>query len=120
GFSYVGISIDGIGPTNDAFRGVAGAFDRAVRGIRNCRAVGQKVGLRLTLTPQTAQDLDRIFDFIEAEEIDRACFYHLVPTGRGRGDMMLDPAQTRAALETIFKRTREFAANGKPREILTV
>ncbi|HEX5275481.1 MAG TPA: radical SAM protein [Candidatus Rubrimentiphilum sp.] len=120
GFSYVGISIDGIGPTNDAFRGAAGAYDRAVRGIRNCKAAGQKVGLRLTLTPQTAQDLDEIFDFIEAEGIDRACFYHLVPTGRGRGDMMLDPAQTRTALDTIFKRTREFAANGSPREILTV
>ena len=120
GFSYVGISIDGIGATNDGFRGVAGAFDRAARGIRNCKAVGQKVGLRLTLTPQTVQDLDEIFDFIEAEGIDRACFYHLVPTGRGRGAMMLGPAQTRAALDTIFKRTREFAANGTPREILTV
>lgn len=120
GFSYVGISIDGIGATNDGFRGVSGAFDRAVRGLRNCKEVGQKVGLRLTLTPQTVRDLDRIFDFIEAEDIDRACFYHLVPTGRGRGAMALDAAQTRAALDTIFKRTREFVAGGTPREILTV
>lgn len=120
GFTYVGISIDGIGATNDRFRGVKGAFDRAVRGIRNCKAVGQKVGLRLTLTPQTAADLDRIFDFIEAEDIDRACFYHLVPTGRGRTIEGLTHAQTRAALDTIFRRTREFARSGRPREILTV
>lgn len=120
GFSYVGISLDGIGETNDTFRGVRGAFDRAVRGIRNCKAVGQKVGLRLTLTPQTVTDLDEIFDFIETEGIDRACFYHLVPTGRGRGAMSLSHAQTRAALDTIFTRTREFVARGTPREILTV
>ncbi|HVA34230.1 MAG TPA: radical SAM protein, partial [Candidatus Baltobacteraceae bacterium] len=120
GFAYVGISLDGIGPTNDLFRGVAGAFGRAVRGIRNCKAVGQKVGLRLTLTPSTVADLDAIFDFIEAEEIDRACFYHLVPSGRGRSTTELSHAQARDAVDTIFRRTRQLAATARPREILTV
>ena len=32
GVSYVGISLDGIGPINDKFRGVSGAFERAVTG----------------------------------------------------------------------------------------
>lgn len=120
GFSYVGISIDGIGETNDCFRGVNGAFERAVRGIRNCKAVGQKVGLRLTLTPTTVYDLEAIFDFIEREEIDRACFYHLVPTGRGRSTSELTHEQTRRAVDTIFRRTLAFAREGRPREILTV
>jgi radical SAM protein with 4Fe4S-binding SPASM domain len=120
GFSYVGISIDGIGATNDLFRGVRGAFGRAVRGIRNCKEVGQKVGLRLTLTPSTVVDLDAIFDFIEDEGIERACFYHLVPSGRGRSAQTLDPASARAAVDKIFRRTREFASQGTPREILTV
>jgi len=119
-FAYVGISLDGIGATNDYFRGKTGAFDRAVRGIRNCKAVGQKVGLRLTLTPHTAGDLDAIFDFIEAEGIERACFYHLVSAGRGRTAADLDHEQTRQAVETIFRRTREMAERGDPREILTV
>jgi radical SAM protein with 4Fe4S-binding SPASM domain len=120
GFAYVGISFDGLGATNDRFRGMAGAFDRAVRGIRNLKAVGQKVGLRLTLTPNTIADLDGIFDFIEREGIQRACFYHLVPSGRGKDVVQLDPAATRGALDTIFRRTRELAAKGDPREILTV
>jgi radical SAM protein with 4Fe4S-binding SPASM domain len=120
GFAYVGISIDGIDATNDWFRGVKGAFARAVFGIRHCKAVGQKVGLRLTLTPKTACDLEAIFDFIEVEDIERACFYHLVPTGRGRSVAELTHVQTRAALDTIFRRTREFARKGHPREILTV
>lgn len=120
GFAYVGISLDGIGPTNDAFRGAGGAFDRAVRGIRNCKAVGQKVGLRLTLTPATVADLDAIFDFIEAADVERACFYHLVPSGRGRGSASLSHEQARSAVDTIFRRTRDFARRGRPREILTV
>ena len=45
GFDYVGISIDGIGATNDWFRGVDGAFDAAVRGVRELKKRGVKVGL---------------------------------------------------------------------------
>ncbi len=121
GFTYVGISLDGMGKVNDHFRGMDGAFDRAVAAIRNLKNIGQRVGLRLTLTQQTARDLDRIFDFIEAEQIDRACFYHLVYTGRA-ADIKSDLtySQSRQAMDTIFRRTRDFAARGLPREILTV
>ena len=55
-----------------------------MQGFRHCVAVGQKVGLRLTLTRHTAENLDQLFDFIEREGIDRACFYHLCPAGRGK------------------------------------
>ena len=50
GFDYVGISLDGIGKTNDWFRGQAGAFDAALAGARACLARGIKVGLRYTMT----------------------------------------------------------------------
>ena len=46
GFTYVGISLDGIGEINDHFRGKTGAFDKAVKGFRNCVKVDQRVGLR--------------------------------------------------------------------------
>ncbi|TCL70906.1 radical SAM protein with 4Fe4S-binding SPASM domain [Hydrogenispora ethanolica] len=122
GIQYVGISLDGIGRNNDGFRGVPGAFERAVAGIRNCRAIGQKVGLRLTLNRANYHDLDAIFDFIAAEGIQRVCFYHLVYTGRGR-DLREDDltgAQTRQALDLIIAKTLEFRRRGLPVEILTV
>jgi len=34
GLSYMGVSLDGTGEIHDKFRGVKGAFDAAVRGIR--------------------------------------------------------------------------------------
>jgi radical SAM protein with 4Fe4S-binding SPASM domain len=120
GVSYVGISLDGIGATNDRFRGHRGAFDKAMAGFRHCKAVGQRVGLRMTLTRRNCQDLDRLFDFIEAEEIDRACFYHLVYSGRGDAADELTPDVARAAVETILRRTRDFAARGLRKEIFTV
>ncbi|MBZ0252901.1 MAG: radical SAM protein [Candidatus Methylomirabilis sp.] len=122
GFSYVGVSLDGLGEVNDRFRGKKGAFDEALAGIRNLRAAGQKVGLRLTLTRRNYECLDAIFDLIEREDIARACFYHLVYTGRGSKLSVddLSHEETRDAMDRIMARTREFKAKGIDKEILTV
>ncbi len=118
--TYVGISLDGIGETNDLFRGKKGAFDAAVHGIRNCVEVGQKVGLRLTLTRRNCMDLHDIFDFIQNEGIQRACFYHLVYTGRGNTADELTNVEVRRAMDVILERTLGFHERGDTREILTV
>ena len=62
GLAYVGVSLDGLGEVNDRFRGVEGAFDRALAGIRRCRDAGVKVGLRFTITRRNAGEVDGIFD----------------------------------------------------------
>jgi radical SAM protein with 4Fe4S-binding SPASM domain len=120
--SYVGISLDGIGNVNDAFRGVPGAFDKAVQGVRNCRDADLRVGLRLTLTRRNVQDLERLFDFFDTEDIERACFYHLVPSGRAEtiADEDLTHAQSRRAIETILAKTRLLKESGRKTDILTV
>jgi Fe-coproporphyrin III synthase len=105
---------------HDEFRGMKGAFEKTMRGFRHCVEVGQKVGLRLTLTRHTARDLDRLFEFIENEGIDRVCFYHLCPAGRGKSLDMLNPAESRQAIDTIFDRVGDLAARGKRVEVLTV
>ena len=120
-FAYIGISLDSAIPAvHDRFRGVEGAFDRTMQGFRHCVAVGQKVGLRLTLTRHTCNDLDRLFDFIEKEGIDRACFYHLCPAGRGKDLMSLRAEEARKAVDRIFDRTLDLVQRGKRVEILTV
>ncbi|MDR3403562.1 MAG: radical SAM protein [Chthoniobacter sp.] len=120
GFAYVGISLDGIGATHDTFRGRTGAFDKAVAAFRHCKAIGQKVGLRLTLSAPNIADLDQILDFIEAEDIERVCFYHLVYSGRGSQVVDVSHEDSRRALDKIIDRTARWAADGHPREVLTV
>jgi radical SAM protein with 4Fe4S-binding SPASM domain len=120
-FAYIGISLDSAIPeVHDEFRGMVGAFAKTMQGFRHCVEVGQKVGLRLTLTRHTARDLDRLFDFIEREGIDRACFYHLCPAGRGKSLSTLTPPEARRAVDAIFDRSRDLAERGKRIEILTV
>ncbi len=120
GVAYVGISLDGIGEIHDRFRGKVGAFDAAVQGFRHCEAAGQKTGLRLTLTRHNVENIDRILDFIEQERIQRACFYHLVPAGRGSALQVLEPEMSRHALDTIIDRVQAWHDEGIHREILTV
>ncbi|MDI6827124.1 MAG: radical SAM protein, partial [Armatimonadota bacterium] len=122
GFGYVGISLDGIGERNDVFRGKKGSFDAAMRGFDNCVEAGLKVGLRLTLTKYNFQDLGAIFDFIEEHGVDRACFYHLVYTGRGRSlrDNDLSHEETRKAVDFIIDRVADFHRRGLEKDILTV
>ncbi len=122
GVSYVGISLDGMEETNDRFRGMKGAFRLAMQGIRNCQEAGVKVGLRFTMNRRNVQDLPQIFNLIEEKRITRACFYHLVYTGRGeklvRDD--LSHEETRRAVDFILDRTKQMHDRGFPAEILTV
>ncbi|MBL7140801.1 MAG: 12,18-didecarboxysiroheme deacetylase [Planctomycetes bacterium] len=122
GLGYVGVSLDGLGDVNDRFRGVAGAFERALAGIRRCLAAGVKVGLRFTITRRNADEVDRIFDLVRDEGIPRVCFYHLVYAGRGTSLMEedLDHAQTRRVVDTIIDRTADLHAHHHGPEVLTV
>lgn len=120
GVGYVGISLDGLEHVNDKFRGVDGAYERAMRGIENCVAVGQRVGLRFTINRHNYEELDRIFDFIEEKQINRVCFYHLVYSGRGVNVEDITPRETRRAMDIIIGRTEDFERRGLEKEILTV
>lgn len=122
GIGYVGVSLDGLQDVNDKFRGVEGAYAKAMAGIQNCVAVGQRVGLRFTINHHNIQELDKIFDFIERENINRVCFYHLVYSGRGNAMQNQDVTaeESRRAMDTIIRRTRDFEDRGLEKEILTV
>ncbi|OPY64327.1 MAG: Antilisterial bacteriocin subtilosin biosynthesis protein AlbA [Syntrophorhabdus sp. PtaU1.Bin050] len=120
--SYIGVSLDGIGDVNDAFRGVKGAYEKAVIGIRNAKQAGIKVGLRFTINKRNYEEIPKVFDLIEKEGIERVCFYHLVYAGRGSKlvDEDLSHNETRKTVDYILDRTRIFFDKGKPLEVLTV
>ena len=122
GVSYVGVSLDGLSKINDRFRGVKGAFDKALEGIRRCKEYGIKVGLRFTISKRNVTDVPPIFDLIEKEGIERICFYHLVYTGRGSKliDEDLTKEETRKIVDFIIDRTSDLHRKGRKIEVLTV
>lgn len=122
GLSYVGISLDGLDEVNDRFRGVKGAFAKAIEGISACREAGIKVGLRFTMNRMNAAEIPAVFDLLEEMNIPRVCFYHLVYAGRGSKLMNEDLSheETRRAVDYIIDRTDDLHRRGKSKEVLTV
>jgi len=122
GLSYVGISLDGMEQINDRFRGVAGAFRKALEGIQACQEAGIKVGLRFTINRLNAGEIPAIFDLLEKHDIPRICFYHLVYAGRGSKlvEQDLSHQESRSAVDLIIDRTADLHRRGKAKEVLTV
>ncbi len=122
GLSYVGISLDGLEETHDLFRGVKGSYQKALAAIENCKEAGIKVGLRFTINKRNVKDIPGIFNLLEEKNIPRACFYHLVYSGRGSeiAKEDLSHKETRKVLDLIMDRTRDLHDRLLPKEILTV
>ncbi|GGE81815.1 heme d1 biosynthesis radical SAM protein NirJ [Stappia taiwanensis] len=121
GFDYVGISLDGIGATNDWFRGVEGAFAEALAGVRACKARGVKVGLRFTVTDANSDQLPAMLDLCEAEGVDKFYLSHLVYAGRGDKHRGEDTGHdhTRRAMDILIERAWSALSAGRPLEIVT-
>jgi radical SAM protein with 4Fe4S-binding SPASM domain len=122
GVAYVGISIDGGEERHDHFRGKKGAFRDAVRGIRNCRDAGIRVGVRFTVTKENVGEIDSIFNLVEEEGIGRLCLYHLVYSGRGAylAGIDLEVHEKRALMLKLMDRVEGWNREERPIEVMTV
>jgi heme d1 biosynthesis radical SAM protein NirJ len=122
GYNYVGISLDGIGATHDRFRGEPGSFDAALAGVRRCVARGIKVGLRMTITADTAHELPDILELMAAEGVDKLYVSHLNYGGRGNVNRGRDAhfRMTREAMDRIFAAARDSVRrDAAPKEFVT-
>lgn len=121
GFNYVGISLDGIGETHDAFRRSHGAYEASLSGIRRCQERGVKVGLRYTMTENNAQDFPAILRLVEEENIDKFYFSHLNYAGRGNKNRKSDALHltVRKAMDVLFSACLENIKSGGKKEFVT-
>ena len=117
GVTRISVSIDF--PTaadHDRFRGVAGAFDAALRGIRAAMRAGVEVQVNSTVTKLNRTELSRLHDL--AVEVGAKAFHPflLVPTGRGAdlADAELSAAEYEEALSWICRRSATSPLELKP------
>lgn len=120
-FNYVGVSLDGIRETHDKFRRLDGAFEASMRGIRLCRDLGLKIGVRFTMTQDNAHDLPGLLKLVEDEGIDRFYFSHLNYAGRGNKNRQDDARHqlTRSAMNLLFETCLDYARRGLEKEFTT-
>lgn len=120
-FNYVGISLDGLGATHDKFRRLDGAFAASLKGIRLCRDLGLKIGVRFTMTQDNTHDLPGLLQLVEDEGIDRFYFSHLNYAGRGNKNRKDDARHqlTRQTMDLLFETCWEYRQRGLEKEFTT-
>ncbi len=89
-FNYIGISIDGIEKIHDDFRGMQGAYKKSIDAIKLIQAHGGNAGIRFTLTNETKDSFYSIFELAEEIGVDKIYISHLVYSGRGLENLMMD------------------------------
>lgn len=121
GYDYVGVSLDGLKDTHDAFRRSPGSFDASLRGVRLCRERGIKVGLRFTLTQDNYPDFPAMLELMEAEGVDKFYLSHLNYGGRGNRNRKDDAVfgMTRAVMNRLFETCLKRLEAGQPAEFVT-
>jgi radical SAM protein with 4Fe4S-binding SPASM domain len=85
GVHYVEVSIDGAtAGTHDTFRGVPGAFEKAVTGIRNAVEEDLCACIATTATKGNLAEFPAIIDLAEEIGAERFTYFNFIPTGRGK------------------------------------
>jgi len=106
GVKRVSISLDGADAiTHDSFRGIPGAFDAAVYGLRNLKALGMSVQINMTIARHNAKQLPRVLDLSRSLGADALHTFLLVPVGCGVGiaaEQMVSPEEYEQMLNWFY------------------
>ncbi len=105
GIQRISISLDGsTRETHDAFRGVEGAFDGAIRGISAARDAGLAFQVNTTITKANLDEIPRIQELAAEMGAVAHHIFLLVPTGRGKYilDQEIDAQQYEETLNWFY------------------
>jgi radical SAM protein len=108
GVRRVALSLDASDPRlHDRFRGFRGSFGRTMTGLANAAAEDLPVQINTTVCRQNAGQLEALAEKLASWGIVQWSVFFLVPTGRGTGLEMLDPAGHERVLGWLHELSRE-------------
>lgn len=106
GVKRVAISLDGADAlTHDTFRGIPGAFDAAIYGLRNLKALGMSVQINMTIARHNARQLPQVLQLAKSLGADALHTFLLVPVGCGvdiAAEQMVDPQEYEQMLNWFY------------------
>jgi len=106
GVKRVSISLDGAdAQTHDSFRGIPGAFDAAVAGLRNLKALGMSVQINMTIARHNAKQLPQVLEMAKSLGADALHTFLLVPVGCGvdiAAEQMVAPEEYEQMLNWFY------------------
>ena len=106
GVKRVSISLDGAdATTHDTFRGIPGAFDAAVQGLRNLKRLGMSVQINMTIARHNAHQLPEVLQLAKSLGADALHTFLLVPVGCGvdiAAEQMVPPEEYEKMLHWFY------------------
>ena len=112
GLRYIEISLDSVDPeVHDEFRGVKGAWEKTIKGIKNVIRLGGKrvsTGIAMTVTKLNMHEIHDMVRLGEELGVTRVIFFNFIPVGRGKEEMELDltPEEKEQVLREIYKESQ--------------
>lgn len=98
-----GISLDSLDPRHhDDFRGVTGAWAKALSGIENCRHHDLSFQIHFTVTEHNAGEVPAMIDFARESGARVLNVFFLVCTGRGQSLSDITPQRYEQVLEQLL------------------
>lgn len=111
GVKRVSISLDGAdAATHDTFRSIPGAFDAAVQGLRNLKALGMSVQINTTIARHNAKQLPEVLQLAKSLGADALHTFLLVPVGCGvdiAAEQMVPPDEYEKMLNWFYDQSLE-------------
>jgi AdoMet-dependent heme synthase len=111
GIRRVSISLDGAdAATHDSFRGIPGAFDAAIYGMRNLQQVGVSVQINTTIARHNAHQLPDVLEMARRLGADALHTFLLVPVGCGvdiAAEQMVPPEEYERMLNWFYDQSLE-------------
>jgi radical SAM protein with 4Fe4S-binding SPASM domain len=114
GIKFVQISLDGAdAATHDEFRGIPGAFDRTIKGIKNCVKENFFVNISTTATHYNYKQIPHIIDLCEDLGVEWFMAYNFVPVGRGKfiKEEDLTPEEREELLKMLWEKLKTSKVN---------
>ncbi len=106
GLRYIEVSVDSANPRkHDEFRGVEGAWRRAVKALENAVKLGLSHAMAVTLTRMNVDEIDDLLDLAESIGVRRVVFFNFVPTGRAIDitHLDLDPLTREEVMRRLYR-----------------
>ena len=111
GVRRVSISLDGAdAQTHDTFRGIPGAYEAAVYGLKNLKELGMSVQINMTIARHNAKQLPLVLDVARELGADALHTFLLVPVGCGvdiAEEQMVAPQEYEEMLNWFYDRSLE-------------
>lgn len=116
GTAAVGISLDSIVPEkHDLFRGLEGAWNRAVRGMESCREIGLPFQIHTTAFSWNYDEIEAITEFAVKMGAQAHHVFFFVPAGRGKGHKSsVSPALCEDLITRLLIRQNQIQIEIKP------